>query len=313
MNEQHETFEETWHRVEVALGGRFRDGIECPGSIVDLYRLALADAGGPCELEGGERLALKEHLHVCPVCRHTYLGALSGARSELQISDEDSARGAIQEDFSQSFGDTAGANGSVLDEFASVETDVQPAEESNALVQVWRMAAEEEPQEIGPVVVDERGRLKTLERTLVLLKPDCVQRRLMGAIISRFEDKGLNIVAMKMLRVTPESSKQHYAEHVEKPFYPGLEAFIIGAPVVAMIVEGLEAIRVVRDMLGATSGLKAAAGTIRGDLSSSRQMNLVHASDGADAAAREIELYFSADEICQYEPTLTAWHRASDE
>ena len=105
----------------------------------------------------------------------------------------------------------------------------------------------------------------------------------MGRIISRFEDKGLNVVAMKMMQVTPELSKQHYAEHVEKPFYPGLEAFITGAPVVAMVIQGLEAIRVVREMLGATSGLKAAAGTIRGDFSSSRQMNLVHASDGAEA------------------------------
>jgi nucleoside-diphosphate kinase len=108
-----------------------------------------------------------------------------------------------------------------------------------------------------------------MERTLVLLKPDCVQRRLMGRIITRFEEKGLNLVAMKLMRVSPELSKQHYAEHVNKPFYGGLEAFITGAPVLALIVEGLEAIRVVREMLGATSGLKAAAGTIRGDYSSS--------------------------------------------
>ena len=152
-----------------------------------------------------------------------------------------------------------------------------------------------------------------MERTLVLLKPDCVQRRLMGEVISRFERKGLNIVAMKMIRVTPELAKEHYAEHVQKPFYPGLEAFITGAPVVAMIVEGLECVRVVREMLGATSGLKAAAGTIRGDFSSSRQMNLVHASDGADAAEREMELYFSLTEICAYEPTITPWMRADDE
>jgi nucleoside-diphosphate kinase len=152
-----------------------------------------------------------------------------------------------------------------------------------------------------------------MERTLILLKPDCVQRRLMGEVIGRFERKGLNIIAMKMLQVTPELAKQHYAEHVNKPFYPGLEAFITGAPVVAMIVEGLEAIRVIRDMLGATSGLKAAAGTLRGDLSSSRQMNLVHASDGAEAAAREIALYFNADEICASTPTLTPWMKAADE
>ena len=152
-----------------------------------------------------------------------------------------------------------------------------------------------------------------MERTLVLLKPDCVERRMMGRVISRFEDKGLNIVAMKMLRVTPDLARQHYAEHVEKPFYPGLESFITAAPVVAMIVEGIDAIQVVRNMLGATSGLKADAGTIRGDFSSSRQMNLVHASDGSESAQREQELYFSANEICSYEPTLTKWFKASDE
>ncbi|MEE2685794.1 MAG: nucleoside-diphosphate kinase [Planctomycetota bacterium] len=152
-----------------------------------------------------------------------------------------------------------------------------------------------------------------MQRTLILLKPDCVQRRLMGHVLSRFENKGLNIIAMKMLQVTPELAAEHYAEHVEKPFYPGLEAFITGAPVVAMVIEGREAIRVVREMLGATSGLEASAGTIRGDLSSSRQMNLVHASDGPEAAEREINLYFDADQICEYDPTLTPWLKASDE
>ena len=152
-----------------------------------------------------------------------------------------------------------------------------------------------------------------MERTLVLLKPDCVQRRLMGEIISRFETKGFNVIAMKMLQVTPELAKQHYAEHVEKPFYPGLEEFITGAPVVAMCIEGLDVIRVVRDMLGTTNGLNAAAGTIRGDYSSSRQMNLVHASDGPEAAEREMQLYFDPAEICPYEPTLTPWLKAGDE
>ena len=95
-----------------------------------------------------------------------------------------------------------------------------------------------------------------MERTFVMLKPDCVQRRLAGRILSRLEDKGMNVIAMKMLRITPELSKQHYAEHVNKPFYPALEKFITGAPVIAMVVEGLEVIRVVREMLGPTSGLK---------------------------------------------------------
>ena len=152
-----------------------------------------------------------------------------------------------------------------------------------------------------------------MQRTLVLLKPDCVQRRLMGTIIKRFEDKGLNIVAMKMIRVTPELSRQHYAEHVEKPFYPSLEEFITSAPVVAMAIDGLDVIAVVREMLGATSGLKASAGTIRGDYSSSRQMNLVHASDSEESATRELELYFNEDELCNYEPVATAFMRAGDE
>lgn len=152
-----------------------------------------------------------------------------------------------------------------------------------------------------------------MQRTLVLLKPDCVQRRLMGQIISRFEDKGLNIVAMKMIRVTPELSRQHYAEHVEKPFYPSLEEFITSAPVLALAIDGLEVIGVVREMLGATSGLKAAGGTIRGDYSSSRQMNLVHASDGEEAATRELQLYFTDADFCDYEPVVTPFLRAGDE
>jgi nucleoside-diphosphate kinase len=152
-----------------------------------------------------------------------------------------------------------------------------------------------------------------MERTLVLLKPDCVQRRLIGRILTRFEDKGFNIVAMKMMQVTTDLARQHYAEHVNKPFYPGLEKFITGAPVVALIIEGLEAVRVVREMLGATSGLRAASGTIRGDFSSSRQMNLVHASDGAEAAQREIELYFRPAEVCSYRPSLETWLKAADE
>ena len=152
-----------------------------------------------------------------------------------------------------------------------------------------------------------------MERTLVLLKPDCVERRLIGRVIARFEDKALNIVAMKMIRLTTQVARQHYAEHVDKEFYPGLEAFITGAPVVAMIVEGREAIRVVREMLGATSGLEADPGTFRGDFSSSRKMNLVHGSDGPESAKREIDLYFTDAEICPYEPTLTRWFRAADE
>ena len=152
-----------------------------------------------------------------------------------------------------------------------------------------------------------------MQRTLVLLKPDCVQRRMMGRVLSRVEDKGFNIIAMKMLQVTPELARQHYAEHVSKPFYPGLEQFITASPILALVVEGLEAITVSRAMLGATNGLKAEPGTIRGDFSSSRQMNLVHASDGPEAAEREIALYFRPEELFSYAPTLTPWFRADDE
>ena len=152
-----------------------------------------------------------------------------------------------------------------------------------------------------------------MERTFVMFKPDCLERGLLGRILVRFEEKGLRLVAMKMLRVTPALAKQHYAEHVEKPFYPGLEEFITASPVVATIFQGPEVIRVVREMLGATSGLKAAAGTIRGDYSSSRQMNLVHASDSPESAAREIGIYFKADEILSWDPSLACWYQAPGE
>ncbi len=152
-----------------------------------------------------------------------------------------------------------------------------------------------------------------MERTLVLLKPDSVQRRLVGRLLARFEDKGLSIVAMKLMKVTAELAHRHYAEHVNKPFYPGLEAFITGGPLVAMIVEGPEVIEVVRKMAGATNGRNADPGTIRGDFSCSRQMNLVHASDGQESAAREIDIFFDPSEIVADEPTLRSWLRAADE
>ena len=152
-----------------------------------------------------------------------------------------------------------------------------------------------------------------MERTFVMFKPDCLERGLLGTVLTRFEQKGLRLVAMKMLRITPDMAKQHYAEHVSKPFYPGLEEFITASPVVATVFEGPEVIRVVRDMLGATSGLKAAAGTIRGDYSASRQMNLVHASDSPESAAREIGIYFKSEEILAWDPSLACWLQAPGE
>lgn len=152
-----------------------------------------------------------------------------------------------------------------------------------------------------------------MERTLILFKPDAVQRRLAGKLLTRLEDKGLKIVGLKMLKVTKELSAKHYAEHVSKPFYPLLEEFITSGPVVALVAEGPQAVAVVRAMMGPTNGAQAAPGTIRGDFGVSRQMNLMHGSDSTDAAKREIEVYFKPDEICSYEATLGGWVCAADE
>jgi nucleoside-diphosphate kinase len=131
-----------------------------------------------------------------------------------------------------------------------------------------------------------------MERTLILLKPDAVDRQLVGSILRRFEQKGLKIVAMRMLHFTPELARKHYAEHIDKPFYPGLETYITSGPVVAAILEGTEAVAVVRRMIGPTNGAEAPSGTIRGDFALSSQRNLVHASDSPTAADREMAIFF---------------------
>lgn len=151
------------------------------------------------------------------------------------------------------------------------------------------------------------------QRTLILFKPDAVQRRLAGQILTRIENKGYKVIGLKMLQVTPELARKHYEEHVEKPFYPNLESFITASPVVALVVEGPDAIAVMRSMMGSTNGREAAPGTIRGDFGSSRQMNLVHGSDSPDAAVREIDIYFRPEEICEYSLNLAEWMLASDE
>ena len=152
-----------------------------------------------------------------------------------------------------------------------------------------------------------------VERTLVLFKPDAVARRLCGELLRRFESRGLKLIGLKLLQVTPELSKQHYAEHVSKPFYPQLEQFITSGPIVALCVQGPEAIRVMRDLMGKTNGRNAAPGTIRGDFSASQQMNLIHGSDGPEAAAREIGIYFKHEELFDYGLTLADWLGAADE
>lgn len=152
-----------------------------------------------------------------------------------------------------------------------------------------------------------------LERTFVLLKPDAVARKLTGEILGRFEQKGLKTIAMKLLKVTPELAKQHYAEHVSKSFYLMLEEFITSGPVVALVLEGPGAIGVVRTLLGPTNGRDAAPGTIRGDLGLSRQMNMVHGSDGPEAAMREIAIYFKPEEVISHSTSLDPWTCAGDE
>ena len=130
------------------------------------------------------------------------------------------------------------------------------------------------------------------ERTLVLVKPDAVRRGLAGEVIGRFERKGLAIVAMDLRQIDGETADRHYAEHVGKDFYPALREFIISGPLVALVLEGDQAVAVVRGLVGATDGREAAAGTIRGDFSLSNRENLVHASDSADSAGREIAQFF---------------------
>lgn len=130
------------------------------------------------------------------------------------------------------------------------------------------------------------------QRTLVLIKPDAVARGLVGAILARYESKSLQIVAMELRTIDAAQSDAHYAEHLERAFYPGLRDFVTSGPLVALVLEGDAAVEAVRALNGATDGRKAAPGTIRGDWSLSNQANLVHGSDSPDSAAREIALWF---------------------
>ncbi len=130
------------------------------------------------------------------------------------------------------------------------------------------------------------------ERTLVILKPDTVRRGLVGEVLSRYEAKGLSIVALEQRTIDAAVADQHYAEHVERDFYPPLRDFVTSGPLVVLVLEGDQAIEIVRALNGATDGRKAAPGTIRGDLSVSNRENLVHGSDSAESAAREIGLWF---------------------
>ena len=145
-----------------------------------------------------------------------------------------------------------------------------------------------------------------MERTLILLKPDAVQRGLSGQILSRFEQKGLKIAAMKLMQISPELAAKHYEAHKERKFYPGLVKFMTSSPVVALCLEGIDAIKICRTLMGATFGADAAPGTIRGDYGVSRSYNLVHGSDSPEAAAREIGLFFP-EGVVKYDYAAVNW------
>ena len=146
-----------------------------------------------------------------------------------------------------------------------------------------------------------------MERTLIILKPDAVQRGLIGPIIARLEQRGLRFAAMKLMQISPELAARHYAIHKGKPFYEGLVQFITSGPVVVAVIEGKDAINIVRKTLGATSPANAEPGTIRADFGLEIGRNLVHGSDGPDTAAYEIPLFFAEDEILTYERAVDRW------
>lgn len=148
-----------------------------------------------------------------------------------------------------------------------------------------------------------------MERTYVMVKPDGVQRNLVGEVIGRLERKGLKLVGLKMIRVTRETAEAHYAAHRERPFFPGLIRFITSGPVVAMVWEGERAVAAVRAVMGATDPVAAAPGSLRGDFALSVGMNLVHGSDSPESAEREIALFFRPEELMDYPKDADRWVR----
>ena len=146
-----------------------------------------------------------------------------------------------------------------------------------------------------------------METTLVLVKPDAVQRGFVGNILNRIENKGLSIVGMKLVKINREMADRHYAEHIGKPFFDGLVKFITSSPVVAMAVRGENAVGVVRVLMGETDPKTASPGTVRGDLGLSIGMNLIHGSESIESAERELEIYFESSEIIDYQRTMDEW------
>lgn len=146
-----------------------------------------------------------------------------------------------------------------------------------------------------------------METTLIILKPDAVQRGIMGRIISRFEDKGLQVVGAKFMQISQDLAARHYADHKEKPFYAGLVSFMTSSPVLVLALRGNGAIAVCRSLMGATFGFKADAGTIRGDFGVSSSFNLIHGSDSPEAASRELDLFFNDGEVLNWNPSIQGW------
>lgn len=152
-----------------------------------------------------------------------------------------------------------------------------------------------------------------MERTLIIVKPDALQRNLLGEIINRFERKGLKIVGLKMMAIDDLKVTEHYSHHVDKPFFQNLKNFMQSAPVVVMVLEGLEAISAIRLIVGPTKGREADAGSIRGDYAMSQQCNIVHASDSVENAEKEIKRFFKEEEIFAYKKMDFEWVYAIDE
>jgi nucleoside-diphosphate kinase len=148
--------------------------------------------------------------------------------------------------------------------------------------------------------------MSSIQRTFIILKPDAVQRGLTGEILARFERKGLKIIGMKFMKATEAAAKQHYQEHAAKPFFGSLVSFITSSPLVALVLEGDEAVTVARTLIGATDGRKAAPGTIRGDFGCSKSNNLVHGSDSPESAARELAIWFP-DALITWTPCAQTW------
>jgi nucleoside-diphosphate kinase len=146
-----------------------------------------------------------------------------------------------------------------------------------------------------------------MERTLIILKPDAVQRGLCGQIIDRFEKKGLQLIGLKLMKIPKSLAETHYQPHKGKPFYDGLVNFMTSSPVIVIALSGKEAIAVARKMMGATFGSKAEPGSIRGDFGVSNAFNLVHGSDSAESAQRELGLFFKPDELLDWKPTIQPW------